>query len=122
VYLRQHKHEEALADFNQAIRLKPKDALSYCHCGTIFFLSKDFATALRCYKDAHKLNSSLPEPQAGIAITLHAIGKLPQAKRAWQSVVKKTAYYQNPEWLKNELKWAEPLVDEARKLIGELDN
>jgi tetratricopeptide (TPR) repeat protein len=116
---KQRRVDEALADFNEAIRLAPEYSTPYYLRGNIFFERRDYVTALKNYRYAWRCKPKMPQAQAGTANALHAMGKVRQAKNTWKSVVKQKPSYQNPEWLRSELEWAAPLVDEARKLIAE---
>ncbi|MDB9540271.1 tetratricopeptide repeat protein [Anabaenopsis tanganyikae CS-531] len=56
VYTRQQKWDLALADFNQAIKLNPNDALAYKNRGTIYYNQQKWDLALADFNQAIKLN------------------------------------------------------------------
>ncbi len=119
--LKQHYHKEALEDFNEAIRLAPNLSTPYYLRGNYFFMYEDYPLALKNYQYARGLDSKLLQTEAGTAIALHAMGDLRQAQNTWKSLIKKNIQYNDPNWLRTELQWAEPLIKEARKLIAALD-
>jgi hypothetical protein len=48
------------------------------------------------------------------------MGEIDEAIQLWQKLVAQNANYKNVEWLRKELDWTEPLVEEARRLIAKL--
>jgi tetratricopeptide (TPR) repeat protein len=47
--------DRALADFNESIRLAPKDAVNYQHRGTCYFLRREFDHAIADYTESIRL-------------------------------------------------------------------
>ncbi len=111
----------AIADYTEAIRLYPQDAAAYYNNrGEVYFALKQYDQALDDFKKANELMPGNKFALAGLAITHHAMGNVQEARRLWRVLIGMDEQYRDVEWVKTELNWADPLVEEARKLIAGL--
>lgn len=110
----------AIADYTQAIRLKSDFFESYYNRGEIYFVQREYDKSLSDFKKFNDLRPGDNFALAGLAITQHALGNLSEAHRLWKLLIGLDTRYKDADWVKTELNWADPLVDEARKLIAEL--
>jgi tetratricopeptide (TPR) repeat protein len=111
----------AVVDCNEAIRLNAKDANIYDTRAQVYFAQSSYAAALADYMASLKLNPQKQDALAGQVITLHALGRIDEAREAWQHLIDTDARYRDADWVGKELDWAPPLIEEARKLIASLD-
>ncbi|MBN1201015.1 MAG: tetratricopeptide repeat protein [Anaerolineae bacterium] len=111
----------AIADYTEAIRLSPWDVAAYSNRGEVYFATGQYDQALMDFNKANYLRPGFDFVLAGLAITQHALGQVKEAKRLWRRVrLGMDKRYRDVEWVRQELNWADPLVDEARKLIARL--
>ena len=111
----------AVADFDRAIELDPEYAAAYSNRGEAYFALKRYDRALADFKKSEELSPGYHFARAGMAITQHALGAVEEARRLWQGLVDGDERYLDVDWVKEELNWIEPLVEEARKLIAGLE-
>ncbi len=108
----------AIVDWAEAIRLNPQEAAAHINRGGAYFALKQYDQALSDFKTANKLGPGLREALASLAITHHAMGHIQKARRLWRGLLRMDKRYRDIDWVQTEL--AEPLVEEARKLIAGL--
>jgi tetratricopeptide (TPR) repeat protein len=113
-------YEAAVADWSEAIRLKPDDASTYNNRGEAYFARGEAAKALGDFAVAVQFDSQSKHALAGLAITYHALGLFNKAQESWKVLAGQNTNFQDADWVKKDLNWAEPLVEEARKLIASL--
>lgn len=119
-------YDGAIADYTEAIRLNPQYADAYANRGESHFASKQYELSLVDLRQASNLpvfNNTFPLSNfisGGLAVTHHALGQVDEAKRLWRTLAAQDTRYKDADWVKQELNWAEPLVEEARKLIAKL--
>jgi tetratricopeptide (TPR) repeat protein len=113
-------YDAAIADWSEAIRLKPDDASTYSNRAEAYFAKGEAAKALGDFAVAAQLGVQSNHALAGLAITYHALGLSDKALESWRILRSKNQNFRNADWVKKELDWAEPLVEEARKLIARL--
>ncbi len=114
------KLDLAIADYTQAIQLKSDYFLAYCNRGEAYFMTGHLGNALNDFKKANELLSADHSALAGLAITHHAMDNKQEAYRLWKILMSIDARYKDIDWVKKELNWAEPLVQEAQKLVAGL--
>jgi tetratricopeptide (TPR) repeat protein len=110
----------ALSDYSMAIKLRPSFDVAYTNRGELFFVKGQLSDAL---SDLRKANEFVPDDNytlAVIAITQHAMQNIKEAHRLWKNLIAREVHYKDLEWVKHELNWEEPLMEEARKLIAGL--
>jgi tetratricopeptide (TPR) repeat protein len=110
----------AFADTDQVIKINENNKTAYSIRGEIFFERKQYAMALLDFQKLNKLEPGQNDVMASLAITYHATHDLRTAVRLWRLLLAVNQNFRDPEWVKKELSWADPLVDEARKLIAKL--
>jgi tetratricopeptide (TPR) repeat protein len=110
----------AIADYSEAIRLNPTFASAYNNRGELYFANKQYQEALSDFEAANSLLPYYQMTRGGLAISHHALRQIEQAQTIWRSLISDDARFQDAEWVRQELYWAEPLVEEARKLIATL--
>lgn len=64
-YIHMLQSEKALADVQQALRIAPNHELALLLCGDIYFVEKDYDSALEWYEKAHQLNPNSALPYNG---------------------------------------------------------
>jgi tetratricopeptide (TPR) repeat protein len=116
----QGDYMEAITDCNEAIRLDPEDAIAHNNRGEAYFALKQYGQALEDFKKADDLKPGYNSALGGLAITYHAMGNVQEARTLWRVLIRMDAQYRDAEWVKTKLNWADPLVEEARKLIAGL--
>jgi tetratricopeptide (TPR) repeat protein len=110
----------AIADYGEALRLNPKEVAAYNNRAEAYFARQQYDLALLDYLKANQLKPTYTLALAGLAITYHVLGQVEEAKQRWQHLIVKDEKYRNAKWVQKKLNWADPLVDEARKLIAKL--
>jgi tetratricopeptide (TPR) repeat protein len=113
--------EAAIQDCNAAIELKPNGPSAYSNLGDIYFAIAQYDKALTNFQRANTIKPNYAPIMAGIAITHHALGQVELAKRLWTSLIQEDERYWNIDWVSDMLNWAEPLAEEARKVIAKLE-
>jgi tetratricopeptide (TPR) repeat protein len=111
------EYDKAIADYSRVIEQKPESHVGYNNRAEAYFAKGDIQLALADYEKANKISANSPFVIAGLAITYHRLGQLNKAQRLWKQLVKRDTNYQNHEWVRDELHWVEPLVEQARMLI-----
>jgi tetratricopeptide (TPR) repeat protein len=113
--------DRAIADYSEAIRLKPDFVEAYCNRGEAHFAQGAYHKA---FADFSRVLELTPEDDACIgdlAITYYATGTLVEAQQLWHKLLARDKRYANADWVGKHLDWAEPLIEEARKLIASLN-
>lgn len=113
--------QAAIEDCSKAIELNPDDATAYVNRGEYYFRLGKYDLGLSDFEYTNTVKPQYPLAVAGLAVTQHALGENETAKQLWTSLVNKDARYNDANWVKDVLNWAEPLVKAARKLIDSLD-
>ena len=108
----------ALTDYQQAIGCEPNSAQAYNNRGEVYFLLGDYAAAGADFQQAHHLKAGYTHAIAGQAIACHALGEIDQARQFWQGLIAHNAHFRDLDWVRQELAWDAPLVDEAQKVIA----
>jgi tetratricopeptide (TPR) repeat protein len=114
------EYDTALQDFDKSVALDPRYAYAYSNRGEVQFIIGQYQNALVNFQKANELKRGDKFALAGMAISFHALGNLSEAQRDWKSLVGRDKRYKDVEWVRRTLRWANPLVEEARKLIAEL--
>jgi tetratricopeptide (TPR) repeat protein len=123
VHHRTENYDSAIGDYNIAISLDSSLVYAYNNRGEAYFALGNYQQALEDFRQTNNLKIGDPFALAGLAISRHAIGEIEKAKKLWKSLLSiHTDNFRDIDWVRYELNWAEPLVEEARKLIAELDN
>jgi tetratricopeptide (TPR) repeat protein len=115
-------YAKAVIDYTKAISLDSKLAFAYNNRGEAYFALGNYQQALEDFRKMNELKFGDQFALAGLAISRHAIGETDKAIKLWKSLL--SVHHKNfrdIDWVKYELNWAEPLVEEARKLIAKLD-
>jgi putative GTP pyrophosphokinase len=79
VYFSLSKYEEALNDFNMAIRMEPNDTRVYTNRGLTYHMLKELAKALADFNKSLELNPLWPDTFYGRALTYYDMGNLHSA-------------------------------------------
>jgi tetratricopeptide (TPR) repeat protein len=85
--------DQALADFDESIRLNPRVAGAYGYRGGVYFARRDYSAAQRDFSEAIKLNSKEPAVHFQLASTLAAKGELRPAIKALDAAIQLNAKY-----------------------------
>ncbi len=116
----QNDLEGAIADYNEAIRLEPQKAAFYNNRGEVYFAQKQYKLALADFERSVEMKSDSAMNVAGLAIVLHALDQVDQARAQWQELIVQDTRYRDADWVGKELNWHPALIEEARKLIDSL--
>ena len=108
-----------LSNFFTALH-NPEFPEAYSGFGCIHFVQEQYDTALADFKTAQGLKPDSEFNMAALAVTHHALGQVEEAAHLWKQLVERDANYQDANWVKEKLTLAEPMVEEARKLIARL--
>ena len=111
--------ERAIADNSEAIRIDPQSAYAYNNRAEAYFALQRYDEAFDDFRRAYALGNDRMM-MAGLAITNHALGRTDEARDLWQRLLEKNANFKDADWVGKELNWAQPLIEEARKLIAKL--
>src|SRR5690606_26934643 len=79
IRLRQGRAEEALAEFEKAVRLKPDFAPAHVHRGEYYAERKDWARAASAFAEAVRLAPSNPDSSNALARALASAGRPDEA-------------------------------------------
>ena len=82
------KHNEALADYNEAIKLNPKFAEAYNNRGNVYQELKEYKQALADYDKAIKLNSNNAEAYNNRGTVYARLEKYTEAIKDFKKVIK----------------------------------
>jgi tetratricopeptide (TPR) repeat protein len=121
VRYQQNDFAGAIADYSKAIELDSDSIGSYNNRGEAYFAIGQYKSALSDFKKVNAFKAGDNFALAGLAITYHATKNFEEAHRLWKLLTGSDLRFRDPNWVQKELNWAEPLVDEARKLIATLD-
>jgi hypothetical protein len=69
---------------------------------------------------ANDLKTDNDATRIGLAITYHALSRVEEAIHLWKQLIDRNPKYSDADWVKEEHDLAEPLVEEASKLIAKL--
>jgi tetratricopeptide (TPR) repeat protein len=111
----------SITSYNNAIQFKADYSEAYNNQAEAYFVLRQYARALASFQKAHELDPDNPMIVGGLAITQYELGHKEAARQLWRSLAEQDSSYKNAEWVRDEMNWAEPLVEAARKLISELD-
>jgi tetratricopeptide (TPR) repeat protein len=111
----------AILDFSDVIKLNSQNWVAYNNRAEGYFALRQYDDAMSDFQKAEAVEAGQKIVQAGLAVTLDAMGKVDEAKRLWQALITTNVQYRDIDWVQRKLRWSEPLVDEARKLIATLD-
>jgi tetratricopeptide (TPR) repeat protein len=113
--------QNAETDFKKALAMGAEFPYAYSGLADIHFLRGEYDLALENAEKAHELAPESLGISASLAVICHASGQVERAVEIWRELIAKDEHYRDMEWVKQEHTWPEPLVDEARKLIGRLE-
>jgi tetratricopeptide (TPR) repeat protein len=117
---RQGDFRGAIADYNKAIQMDPEYARAYSNRGESLFALGLYDQALSDFLTSERLRPSYHYSTAGLAISYHALENYTEAKKLWKALVDSDTHYRDANWVGEKLGWADPLIEEARKLIAKL--
>ena len=111
------EYDRAVQDFSAVVEIEPEHVLAYNNRGEVFFQSGSYDNALADFKHANNLQPGHLMLIAGQAVSHHALNDEESAVRLWKLLVGQDDRYLDADWVREQLNWAEPLVDEASSLI-----
>lgn len=110
----------AVEDYDMVIRLEPQFYKAYNNRAELYFAHKAYSKALADYERATALYPSFVMSQAGKALTLHALGRVDEAVRLWQSLAARDERFNDALWVGRELRLPTAMIDEIRRLTQRL--
>ncbi|MEO8606235.1 MAG: tetratricopeptide repeat protein [Chloroflexota bacterium] len=120
IYYMQGDYTQALSDLSQGVSLNTGDVNAVEARAEVYFALGQYDNALTDFQTFAKANPDDKFALSGLAITYHALGDAEQAHQLWTQLLQIDARYNDANWVKSELHWADPLVEEARKIIAEM--
>jgi tetratricopeptide (TPR) repeat protein len=111
-------YDQALTWATELVDAIPSEAWTFGNRAECLFATGRYEEALADYEQARSLDPDYPLGIAGLAITLHALKRDAEAERLWTQLINIDDRYLDPEWFGAELKWADPLIDQARALVN----
>jgi import receptor subunit TOM70 len=81
--------EEAMRDFETAIKANPNDPDIYYHRGQVHFILNEYDEAIKDYKKSTELDDSFIFSQVQLAVAQYKLGKVPLSTRAFENILKK---------------------------------
>jgi tetratricopeptide (TPR) repeat protein len=115
------RFEQSLACYNAMLKQSPDFTLIRNDRGETYFALGRYDGALADFKRVYAANPEYVHCLAGLAITYHVLNRGDEARRLWAVLLEKDARFNDSEWVKQRLNWAEPLVAEARRLIASFE-
>ena len=89
--------DEAIAAFDEAIRLNPKEPDVWYNKGIVLHKREKFEEAIKVYDESIKLNPSAAQVWNNKGVALHNLGKYEEAIKAYEEAIKL-----NPGYTKDE--------------------
>jgi tetratricopeptide (TPR) repeat protein len=80
--------DRAIQDYDQAIRLNPKDAAAFNNRGWVYFEKKDYDRAMKDYNEAIRLGPKLVNARDNRGLLYFTLGRLDQAIADFDIAVK----------------------------------
>ncbi|MEM6527793.1 MAG: tetratricopeptide repeat protein, partial [Chloroflexota bacterium] len=115
------QYENALADYDEALRLMPDYAFIYGNRGEVLFMLGRYDEALENFHRAHQMVPRLRRAVAGMAIALHALGRTLDSINVWNHLLEQDTCYYDANWVQAEHDWSMALTNEVRGLLADLD-
>lgn len=112
--------EGALDDYTEAIRLRSDFIQAYINRGELLFRIRQYSEAFADFKKVYELKSGFNFAIAGLAVSYHKLGKVPQASNLWKMLMDIDNQYKDADWTANKLNWPDSMREEARKLVSKL--
>jgi tetratricopeptide (TPR) repeat protein len=112
---KQGNYEEAIAQFKQALELKPDHAKAYAHLGDIYRTQGKTDEALKSYRAAMEKDPQSLRGYEKLIKTLRDLGKLTEARDACLSALKSPAAQSSPD---NKLE-LETLLKQIEERMGQ---
>jgi tetratricopeptide (TPR) repeat protein len=82
-YFAQHKFEQALKEYDEAIKLDPKLAAAYNNMGSAYFALTRFTEAANAFKQATELDPKYGQAHLNLALALLKLGREREARAAY---------------------------------------
>ena len=121
VFYHQGDYQQAVHYWTQAISLEPDTAMLYNNRGEARFAAACYEDALADFEKALELQLESRHAQAGKAIAQYMLGSEADARAVWQQLIADDARYGDINAVADDLRWATPLTEAARKLNQSLD-
>ena len=90
--------DQAIADFNRAIRFDPGFALAFGNRANAWSMKKDFKQAIADYSRAIQLDREFPSAYTGRGLVLEEIGDVVGARKDYQAAIAAPMKYQDSGW------------------------
>ncbi|MAU13712.1 MAG: hypothetical protein CL607_28100 [Anaerolineaceae bacterium] len=119
-YYRLGNYKAAYRDINKYLDLSPENADAHNNLGVIEFIFGNYLKAKEFLRKTLQLEPDHFFAKANLGITQHAFGEITEAHALWRQLVEKDEHHMDADWVGKEYNWAEPLIEEARKLIASL--
>jgi tetratricopeptide (TPR) repeat protein len=113
--------DASMADFDQAIAVDDQNVRAYNNRAVVKFVREDYESALEDYKIGAELMPMERLLMGGLAITYHALGNNEEAFGLWRALLAMDKRYANADYTGQEFLWPPALVEQARKLIADLE-
>ncbi|MCA0456097.1 MAG: tetratricopeptide repeat protein [Chloroflexi bacterium] len=120
IYLQKHDPQQALFECNSGLAVKENQpavkSMLYLRRGHAQLLMGNYQGALADLDSLRLEDKITPELLALKALAYQALNRHAEAQIAWQQAITLNPEYTNPAWLRDTLKWPEPLLTLASAL------
>ena len=111
----------AFEDYDTVLTLAPQYYRAYNNRAELYFTHRAYAKALADFEQATALRPNYTMSLAGMALTLHALGRFDEAVRIWKPLAARDERYYDPLWVGRELRLPTTMIDEIRSLTQHLN-
>ncbi|MCZ2094962.1 MAG: hypothetical protein LC121_01575 [Anaerolineae bacterium] len=111
----------AFADYDAVLALAPQYYRAYNNRAELYFTHRAYAKALADYERATALRPNYVMSLAGMALTLHALGRYDEAAGIWKPLAARDERFYDPLWVGRELRLPTAMIDEIRRLVQRLN-
>jgi Flp pilus assembly protein TadD len=98
--LRSGYYEQAIADFQQLLKLEPNSAPAWSNLGSAWFAKGDFSMASRAYVHASQLQPANADYAFNAALSLIRLDNCAKAEGYLQTSLRSTSYLKNGNYLR----------------------
>lgn len=111
----------AFEDYDTVLKLSPQYYRAYNNRAELYFTHRAYAKALADYEQATSLRPNYTMSLAGMALTLHALGRYEEAADIWKPLAARDERFYDPLWVGRELRLPTAMIDEIRQLVQRLN-
>ena len=87
-YFAKQKFEQAITEYNEAIRLYPTLAVAHNNLGSAYFALARYTEAVAAFREALRLYPAYAQAQLNLALAYHKLGRAAEANDALRAAIK----------------------------------